>query len=286
MVKVALVTGSNGGIGKALTLELASRGYTVYATDIVFSPESKETFQTKSIRTHIMDVTSQEQVVQVRDIIQADTEGYLDLLYCNAGRVQVGLSSDLTDDEIRSLYELNLFSQMRLVREFVQMIIKAKGTISFSGSVTKGMPLHSNSLYTSSKAALDQYASVLQCELRNYGVKVIDVIGGYIKTNIFDSRVNTIRDGSVFQFPEYEEIYAKRNQVLDKSSQEGMEASEFARRALDKIEKANVDTLRVYEGAKAGRLSFLQQVVPQRNLVDHMLRLFKLNFNYRNHMKD
>lgn len=285
----ALVTGTNSGIGQALTLQLVKRGYTVYATDIVFFDATKELFMdnnnnSNSVRLHIMDVTSPEAVARVKALVEEEV-GSLDLLYCNAGRVKVALSTDLQEEDIRSIYELNLFAPIRLVREFVHLVIKAKGTIAFSGSVTKALPLHSNSLYTSSKAALDQYASVLQCELRNFDVKVIDVVGGYIKTNIFESGVATVREGSPFDFAEYSEVYAKRSAVLEKSKQQGMAPEEFARRVLDKLDRATVDTLRIYEGAKAGRLALLLAIAPQRRVVDSMLNLFSLNFDYRKHLK-
>ena len=284
MAKTALVTGANGGIGRALSFELVKRGYVVYATDIVFSDETTELFDANDkVKKYIMDVTSQDAVVEIREIVKADTDGQLDLLYCNAGRPVVAMATDVTDEEIQSLFELNLFAQMRLVREFVKMIIPTKGTIVFSGSVTRGIPLHANCLYTSSKAALDQYASTLQCELRNYGVKVIDVIGGYIKTPIFHAGENyQIPQDSIYNFEEYKVAFDKKAEVLLKNSASlGMPPEEFAKRTLDQVEKANLNTLRVYEGTNSGRMSLLQTFLPQKALINHILNLFGFNFDYR-----
>lgn len=286
--KTALVTGANSGIGRALTLEFQHRGYKVYATDLAFSPETKAAFAEKnqSVICLEMDVTSNEAVTKVRDYVAEDNNGKLDFLYCNAGRVEVGLAVDLQDHQIESLYGLNLFGNMRVVREFTTLIVNTQGTIAFSGSVTKGMPLHSNSLYTSSKAALDQYAAVLQCEMRNYGVKVINVVGGYIKTDIFASGVAKVRPGSVFDFPEFNEQYEKRGERIADTTTDSMLPSTFAKRVLDKIEKADLNTVRVYEGTKASTLDLIQKVVPYKTLFDKMLNIFHLNFDYRKHLTE
>lgn len=284
--RVALVTGANGGIGKALVLEFHRRGYKVYATDLGFTPETKSEFESRKIACILMDVTSEDNVSKVSTQVAHDNDRKLHFLYCNAGRVEVGLAADLTDEQIKSLYELNLFANMRLVRHFVRPLINAKGTIAFSGSVSKDLPFLGNCLYSSSKAALDQYAFVLHSELKNYGVKVIDVIGGYIKTSIFESPVSKIRPGSIYDFPEFNELFDRRKEKLRSSTQAAMPPDVFARRTLDKIEKSDINTFRLYEGYRSGTIDLLCRWLPSGRLVDHLLGMFHMNFDYRKHLKD
>lgn len=282
--KVALVTGAGGGIGKALVLEFHRRGYKVYATDLKFTPGRQAQFESEGITCLLLDVTSEENVAKVSTHIALDNDRKIDFLYCNAGRIEAGLAADVTDEQIRSLYELNLFANMRLVRHFVRPLINGKGTIAFSGSVTKDLPFLGNCLYSSSKAALDQYAFVLHTELRNYGVKVIDVIGGYIKTPIFDSPTTKIPHGSVYDFSEFVVLYNQRKAKLQNSA--SMSPDVFARRTLDKIEKADINTFRLYEGYRSGTISLFCRWIPSKKLVDHILKIFNMDFDYREHLKN
>lgn len=161
--------------------------------------------------------------------MDAEENGKLDYLYNNAGIVTAVHSTDITDDQLQDLYDINVFGPIKMTREFIKLVINAKGTIIFSGSVTKNIPLHCNSLYVSSKAALDQYISVLQLEVRNYGVKVIEVLGGMIKTDIFNNSMNSVPDDSIYNFDEYTEIFQNRKQALDKNNHKRMPADIFAK---------------------------------------------------------
>lgn len=285
MSKVALVTGTNSGIGHSLALEFHKRGIKVYATDYQFSEPILKEFKDLGIITHVLDVRKIEDIRIVRDII-AKEEGKLDYLYNNAGIVETVHAVDISDDQLQNIYDINLFGPIKITREFVKLIINAKGTIVFSGSVTKNIPLHCNSLYVSTKAALDQYISVLQLELKNYGVKVIEVLGGLIKTEIFSAPVNTVHEDSIYNFNEYTEIFKDRKLALEKNKKKGMSTQVFAKRTLDQLEKANLNTFRIFEGGEAARLYYLPSFLPRSKLLNSMLDTFNLNFNYRKHLTD
>ncbi|KAH3679888.1 hypothetical protein WICMUC_000631 [Wickerhamomyces mucosus] len=284
--KVAFITGTNSGIGRSLTLEFNRRKIKVYASDIKFDKETLELYSSLgNIIIDTFDVTSLQDIIRVRNKI-ALAENKVDYLYCNAGIVQVSHAVDITDEQLEKIYNINLFANIKIVREFVRLVINAKGTIIFSGSITKFLPLHSNSLYVSTKAALDQYAQVLQLELRGYGVKVINILGGYIKTNIFDSNVVNVPKGSIYDFDEYKQIYSQRVENLNQSSQNAMSCEEFAKRTLDKIENSNLNQVNIFEGTKSRSLYYISWLLPKWKLFDYMLNIFKLNFDYRKHLEN
>ncbi|KAH3681261.1 hypothetical protein WICPIJ_007785 [Wickerhamomyces pijperi] len=284
--KVAFITGTNSGIGKSLVKEFNQRKVKVYASDVRFSEETSEEFKNLgNIYTDIVDVTNLDHIIAVRDKI-AELEGKIDYLYLNAGIVSVSHATDVTDEQIFNLYNINLFSNMKAVREFVRLVINAKGTIIFSGSITKFLPLHSNSLYVSSKAALDAYAHTLQLELRGYQVRVLNVLGGYIKTRIFDSHVSTVPESSIYNFPEYTEIYAQRNAKLAENAGDSMETDVFAKRVLDQIQVAGLNQVNIFEGTKSSYLYYVSRLLSTSLLFDKMLNIFGLKFDYRKHLKD
>lgn len=286
--RIALITGTNSGIGKALALEFLSRGFKVYATDIKFADETVEEFKAKggnNVITHTLDVTKLEDIKKIRKIVNEENDSTLDYLYCNAGIVKVKLATDISDADLEQIYNINLFGNIRLVREFVRLVINGKGTIVFSGSVTKFLPVHSNALYCSTKSAVDQYAYVLHTELKNYGVRVYNVLGGAVNTDIFNSGVDKPEPNSVFNFPEYAEQYGKRTERLKESGQDGMEPDVFAKRTLDQLEKASIHKFRIFEGSKALTLYYLgNYIFTCKRAADYFLNLFNLNFDYRAHL--
>jgi NAD(P)-dependent dehydrogenase (short-subunit alcohol dehydrogenase family) len=116
---VAVVTGSSSGIGLATSLALARNGYLTYATmrnlakrDSVQSTAEK---QHLSIRTVQLDVTDENSVKNAIQSILSES-GRIDLLVNNAGYGLTGALEDIRIDEIRALYETNLFGVIRVTQ--------------------------------------------------------------------------------------------------------------------------------------------------------------------------
>lgn len=282
--KIAFVTGTNSGIGKSLVKEFNKRKVKVYASDYLFSEETLAEFeQLGNVITDIVDVTNSDHIIAIRNKI-AKAEGKVDYLYLNAGIISVAHATDVTDEQIAKTFNINLFANMKFVREFVKLVINAKGTIIFSGSITQYIPVHSNSLYVSTKAALDAYARNLQLELKGFDVKVLNILGGYIKTKIFDAIADSVPDNSIYNFPEYTKIYAQRKSKISKDI--GMEPDTFAARALNQIEAAGLNQVEICEGARSGYLYYIGRYLPTFLLFNKMLDLFGLRFDYRKHLKD
>lgn len=83
-------------------------------------------------------------------------------------------TTDVTDKQVGQCFQVNIFGPMRMTREFVPLLINAKGVIGFTSSVAGVNPITFQSTYTSTKAAIDLYASVLRVEMNPFGVKVIN----------------------------------------------------------------------------------------------------------------
>jgi len=287
MSKVALITGTNSGIGYALTLEFSKRGVTVYATDVKFDESTLKKFsKLNNVNPHILDVCSNNDILKIRNLIEIEQDGKLNYLYNNAGIVTPVHCTDIDDFKLQKIFQINVFGPIKLTREFIKLIISNQGTIIFSGSVTKNLPLHCNSLYTSTKAALDQYINVLQLETRNFNIKIIEIIGGLIKTNIFNEPINTVPENSIYNFTKYTKIFSNRKKVLEKNDFKKMDTKKFAEKVLDKIEKADLNTFRILEGGDSSKLYYFTNFLPRYKLLDSMLDMFDLNFNYRNHSRE
>ncbi|KAI9828944.1 MAG: hypothetical protein M1819_006443 [Sarea resinae] len=86
--------------------------------------------------------------------------------------------------EVRQLFEVNLFAVMRMCQEFIPLLIAAQGTIVQLGSLAGIMPYVFGSAYNASKAALHSYSNTLRVELEPFGVKVLTLITGGVKSQI------------------------------------------------------------------------------------------------------
>ncbi|ODV94194.1 hypothetical protein PACTADRAFT_51073 [Pachysolen tannophilus NRRL Y-2460] len=268
--KYALVTGASSGIGKAVSIELAQRGFKVFACARNF--ENMKDLVEYGIEPISLDVTNAEKVLEVRDLISNKTGGKLDLLYNNAGASCTMPAIDVDDDSVYKCFAVNFFAPIRMTREFAPLLIKAKGCVAFTGSLAGIAPFPWGSIYSASKAAIHQYCSVLHLELQPFGVKVLNIVTGGVHTNIADKRA--LPATSHYYLPETLEAFEERKKMSDKNHP--MEPDVFARKVVDDM-LSKSDPLNVYRGTKATYVSTVVAWLP-RSIIEFAFRIkFKLN---------
>lgn len=179
-----LITGcSPGGIGHALALEFHRRGCHVIAT--ARRPEVLVGLDSMGISTLRLDVTDDESVARCRDEARALlVNGKLDVLVNNAGSFHVTAALDDEMESAKAMFDINVFGVMRMCKVFVDLLIPARGLIVNVSSILAIMPLILTSVYSSSKAALDQYTAVLRRELEPFHVRIMLIQAGGVKTCI------------------------------------------------------------------------------------------------------
>ena len=192
---VAVVTGSSSGIGLATSLALARNGYLTYATmrnlakrDSVQSTAEK---QHLSIRTVQLDVTDENSVKNAIQSILSES-GRIDLLVNNAGYGLTGALEDIRIDEIRALYETNLFGVIRVTQAVLPTMRKqCSGRIIniSSGAGRIGYP--GGSAYVSSKFALEGLSESMAYEIEQFGIRTVLVEPGFVRTNFGENIVIT-----------------------------------------------------------------------------------------------
>jgi NADP-dependent 3-hydroxy acid dehydrogenase YdfG len=144
MAKI-LVTGSGKGIGRAITIELARRGHEVVAT-----ARRPDTLQDLAVAQRVaLDVTDDASVRRAREEV-----GPLDVLVNNAGDIAVAPVESTPFEEIRNLYELNVFGTLRMVQAFAPaMRERGSGTIINMSSVVGRVALPLTGVYSSTTAS-------------------------------------------------------------------------------------------------------------------------------------
>jgi NAD(P)-dependent dehydrogenase (short-subunit alcohol dehydrogenase family) len=191
---VAIVTGSSTGIGYETSIALARDGFLTYATmrnlnkaEGIKSAANKENLP---IRTKQLDVTDDMSVKNAVQTISSETGGRIDVLVNNAGYVLGGAFEDLAMDEIKTQYETNFFGLVRTTQAVLPIMREQKSGIIVnisSGAGRFGYPGHS--AYISTKFAVEGLSESISYELEPFGIKVVIVEPGVIRTNIVNTMV-------------------------------------------------------------------------------------------------
>jgi NAD(P)-dependent dehydrogenase (short-subunit alcohol dehydrogenase family) len=191
MEKVALVTGSSSGIGYETSLLLAREGYFTYATmrEMKKANAIKKIAENENLPLKVieLDVDSEESAKNaIKSIINEKQR--IDVLVNNAGYGIWGTAEDVSLQEFREQFETNFFSVIRMIQK-VAPVMRKQGTghiiniSSIAGRI--GFPV--STAYISSKFAIEGLSESLRYELGPFGVNVIIIEPGVIKTNFFDS---------------------------------------------------------------------------------------------------
>ncbi len=235
--KVAVVTGSSSGIGYEISLMLARNGFLTYATmrnlnksENIKSVASKENLP---IRINQLDVTDD---VSVKDAVQAilSETGRIDVLVNNAGYVLNGAFEDLAMDEIKRQYDTNVFGLIRTTQAVLPIMRRQKSGIivNISSGVGRfGYP--GQSAYISTKFAVEGLSESMSYELEPFGIKVVVVEPGVIRTNIVNGMV--VAKKSQDPNSPYLQIIQKMAAVLENMMENGSPPDLVAKVVLNAV---------------------------------------------------
>jgi NAD(P)-dependent dehydrogenase (short-subunit alcohol dehydrogenase family) len=186
--RVAVVTGSSSGNGYETSLTLARNGFLTYATmrnlnkgENIKSLTQKEKLPMKTVQ---LDVTDD---ISVKNAIQSITaeSNRIDVLVNNAGYGLVGAFEDSSMEEIKAQFETNLFGVIRVTQAVLPIMRRQKSGIivNISSALGRfGLPI--TSAYVSTKFAIEGLSESMAYELEPFGIKMVLVEPGFIKTNI------------------------------------------------------------------------------------------------------
>ena len=191
MDKVALVTGSSSGIGFETSLALARNGYHTFATmrNLGKDEKIKQIIEKEDLSVEILelDVDNEESVNRTIKTV-SEKKGRIDVLVNNAGYGMWGTVEDVSIDEFKEQFETNFFSIIRLIQKVAPIMRKQNsGNIVNISSVAGRIGFPVSPAYISSKFALEGLSESLRFELMPFGINVIIIEPGVIKTNFFDS---------------------------------------------------------------------------------------------------
>ena len=189
MRQVALITGCSSGIGYETALMLARKGYHTFATmrNTNKSEPLEKIIEKEKLPLNILELDVNDDASVQNTIHHIKTEAKrIDVLINNAGYGLVGFFEDLALDEIKKQFETNFFGVLNITKKIVPIMrVQKSGTIIniSSGAGQVGFP--GISAYVSTKFAIEGFSESLMYELFPFGIKVIIIEPGVIKTNFF-----------------------------------------------------------------------------------------------------
>ena len=191
--KVALVTGSSSGMGFTTAVMLARAGIHTYASmrnlkksKTITDLANKENLPLQVIQ---LDVNDDKSVKDAIAKIVTEKER-IDVLVNNAGYGLFGSIEDVSIEEMKAQFETNFFGVMRVTQLVLPTMRKQKsGTIVNVSSVGGRISLPVLSAYNSTKFALEGLSESMSYELEPFGIKVVIIEPGVIRTNIMDSSI-------------------------------------------------------------------------------------------------
>ena len=238
MEKVAIVTGSSSGIGFETALDLAREGYFTYATmrntkkgDTIKEIAKKENLKLETLE---LDVDKEDSVKNAINKIVKE-KGRIDILVNNAGYGLFGCLEDISMEELKAQFETNFFGVVRVSQAVIPVMRNQKSGIivnvsSVAGRI--GFPVSPG--YISSKFAIEGLSESMRYELSPFGINVIIIEPGVIKTNFMSSTKKSLKSDSA-----YKDITNKVIMGITMMSEMGTPPKEVATTIIKAIKSEN-----------------------------------------------
>ncbi|MHC5061083.1 MAG: SDR family oxidoreductase [Planctomycetota bacterium] len=192
--KRVLITGCSSGFGLLTAVAAAKAGFECIAT---MRNPAKADYLRQALKQADTEATIDMLDVTDPDAIEAVTAKYapVDILVNNAGILIMGSFLDISEEEMRQIFETDFFGAVRLARAVApQMMARRSGMIINVASLA-GLTGHLfNAMYSSAKHALIGFSRSIRLELKPFNVNVVSVEPGYHKTEIIRTNANLMEN--------------------------------------------------------------------------------------------
>jgi NADP-dependent 3-hydroxy acid dehydrogenase YdfG len=246
--QVVLISGCSTGIGRALARAFAAQGHQVFAS--ARNPETLRELAAPNLHALRLDVLDQASIDgAVAEVMRR--AGRIDMLVNNAGINRVGPLLDQPLGDLRAVLDTNVTGLVALTQAvFPHMASQKKGRIVNVGSIVGVVPIPFGAGYCASKAAVHMLSDVMRMELKAFGIDVVVVQPGGVRSSIADGASIGIerygREDSPYraQLPAIE----KRARI---SQQDPMDADAFATACVDAVTRKTAPrVVRLGKGAR------------------------------------
>jgi NADP-dependent 3-hydroxy acid dehydrogenase YdfG len=218
MSKAILVTGASSGFGRLTAEKLAGSGHKVFAGFRSVDGAKKQVadeLASKNIKVLKLDVIDQASVDRAVSQLLSDSGGQLDVVINNAGMASAGISETFTPEQVRELFEVNVFGVQRVLRATLPTLrAQHSGLVINVGSILGRVTLPFFGLYGASKMAIEALTDSYRYELSQLGVDVVLVQPSAHPTNMYAAAQQPADAGRAARYGEVAEIPGKIMQTF------------------------------------------------------------------------
>ena len=204
-----VITGASTGIGEATAIRLATSGFTVFAG--VRKDADADKLQSQSLpelRPIKIDVADAKSITAALELVTAEVgDRGLAGLVNNAGISGGGPLEFTGMDEVRAMFEVNVFGLIATTQAFLPLIRKATGRVVCTGSISGRTSVPFVAPYSMTKAAVQSLCHALRVELRPWGIEVVCIEPGSIATPIWDKGLSEFDERAEALPPEAHALY-------------------------------------------------------------------------------
>jgi len=292
-MKVVLITGCSTGIGRDLAHRLAHSGYSVVAT-----ARNVETLEGLEVALKLpLDVTRSESIQKAVDRT-LEQFGRIDVLVNNAGYAVFGAAEEIPDQHLQGMFDVNVFGMMRMVRAVAphmrahiaaQMVSRpascrpascrpaanrqAACRIVNVSSIVGKLVTPANGAYAASKFAVEAFSDALRLEMEPFGIQVVLVEPGGIKTHFADAAQARARGILSNRTSPYQPLY-RQFQRTTESMRRGEPGPEAVSRVIQQAIEAPRPKARYLAGIPfSGRLVIFLRDYVWDQVVRQMFRM-------------
>jgi NAD(P)-dependent dehydrogenase (short-subunit alcohol dehydrogenase family) len=259
--RIALVTGASSGIGAATARRLLGDGYIVYAA--ARRMDRMQGLADAGARLLSLDLTEDDSIVAAVDAIR-QVGGRLDVLINNAGYGSYGALEDVPLTEARRQFEVNVFGLARLIQLVTPMMrAQRAGTIVNITSIGGKMHEPMGSWYHATKFAVEGLSDCLRMELAPFGIHVVIVEPGSIRTEwsgIAQQGLLACSGTSAYA----EHAHAHARMLASSETSAGVSSPDVVARTIVRALEARRPRTRYATGGGARTILFLRRMLSDR----------------------
>ncbi len=237
------ITGAGSGLGRAVAIKLAAKGYRVFGTARSETDAADlEKASAGNAAVTLADITDQHAVTAwVGKVSDELGERGLDVLISNAGTLTPGPLEVIPLNDIRREFEVNVFGAMAVINGFLPALRKSRGRIVQIGAMTGRLPVPFDGPSSASKAAFEALADVYRLELKPFGIAFVMVQAGNMRTGgpaKTAAALKRIADAMTDeQRALYGHAFGKFTESLNNMQNAGLSAEASADRVIELVEQ-------------------------------------------------
>lgn len=260
MKNVVIITGASSGMGKSTAEILVAKGYTVYGA--ARRIEKMKDLEALGVNIIQMDLTEDDSIVNAVNTV-LDKENRIDILINNAGYGSYGSVEDVSLEEARRQFEVNMFGLARITQLVLPTMRKQNsGRIVNITSIGGKIYTPMGAWYHATKHAVEGWSDCLRLEVKKFGIEVVIVEPGGIDTEwggiAMDSLTKTSQDGA------YQDFAEKVTNAMHSNHSKNLTKVEVLGKVIAKAATENNPKIRYLNGYMAKPMILIRKLFGDR----------------------